>query len=225
MSLTCSYSFPNSGQRTKPQVKEVRVQVPLRHQPFARGAMPQVPRLTCWRRTLTRPRTAWPTRPKISASFQIVVDAPPGMISPAGGGMCHRVPQPYGAVAVGGAQQLAVRAERHPVHTALGVSREESADSLSGGQIPQPHGAVAVGGGHRRLPDRLVLPAAVRRLRKARTVNGRESRSSGPWVAAARRPGPLERPRPPREVLEEDLGSGAGAPIFGPPVPGRRRCR
>jgi hypothetical protein len=25
---------------------------------------------------------------------------------------------------------------------------------------------------HRRLPDRLVLPAAVRRLRKARTVNG-----------------------------------------------------
>jgi hypothetical protein len=30
--------------------------------------------------------------------------------------------------------------------------------------------------GHRRLPDRLVLPAAVRRLRKARTVNGRESR-------------------------------------------------
>jgi hypothetical protein len=29
-------------------------------------------------------------RPKISASFQIVVDWPQGVTSPAGGGMCHR---------------------------------------------------------------------------------------------------------------------------------------
>ena len=57
----------------------------------------------------------------------------PAGVSPegsAGGLPGHRVPQPYGAVAVGAGQQLAVRAERHLVHGARGVSPEGSAGGL-----------------------------------------------------------------------------------------------
>ena len=65
---------------------------------------------------------------------------------PAGG----RVPQPDGAVGAGAGQQLAVRAERHPGHAALGArisGARSSADGLPGGRVPQPDGAVAVGAG------------------------------------------------------------------------------
>ena len=52
-------------------------------------------------------------------------------------------------VLAGDGQQLAVRAERHPVTPSIGagVSREGGADGLTGGRIPQPHGAGVAGGG------------------------------------------------------------------------------
>ena len=64
-----------------------------------------------------------------------------------GGG---RVPQPHGAVGAGGGQQLAVWAERHPVHDAedagAGVGEHGGADRLAGGRVPQPDRPLAVSG-------------------------------------------------------------------------------
>jgi len=53
----------------------------------------------------------------------------------------RHLPQPHGAVRVGGGQEPAVRAERHAGHAPprAGTGREGPADGPPGGQIPQPH--------------------------------------------------------------------------------------
>jgi len=60
----------------------------------------------------------------------------------------RHLPHPYGAVGVGGGQELAVRAEGRAGHAPAraGAGREGSADGLPGGRVPQPHIAVGVGG-------------------------------------------------------------------------------
>ena len=72
MSIAPSVSWPLGGSTSRPASMVMPVREP-------KVGIPEAARLR-----------SGPARPKISASFQIVVDWLPGMISPAGGGMCHR---------------------------------------------------------------------------------------------------------------------------------------
>ena len=57
-----------------------------------------------------------------------------------------RVPQPYGAVGVGGGQEFALGAECHSVHAAsrTGTGDQGSAHLLAGDRVPQPYSAIGV---------------------------------------------------------------------------------
>ena len=95
-----------------------------------------------------------------------------------------RVPQPHRAVAVGAGQQLAVGAERHPVHAVPGrvVGLDGRADGLAGGRVPQPHRAVAAGAGQQ------LAVGAERHRRHAVLGAGLEGRADG--AAGGRVPQP-----------------------------------
>ncbi len=56
----------------------------------------------------------------------------------------RHIPCPYGAVRVGCGEQLAVLAERHPVHPPLATARKGEPTACRVARVPQPHGS-AVG--------------------------------------------------------------------------------
>ena len=114
-----------------------------------------------------------------------------------------RIPQPHPAVEVGAGQQLAVGAERHPVHAVrppLGPgSLVWRADGLAGGRIPQPHRAVGVGAG-----QQLAVRAERHPDHGRRGPVGRDGCRT-PWPVA----GSHNRTVPSASALASSLPSGA----------------